>query len=141
MSLQDYFTLFPGSSREKSRFIALAQAVLQQVVDLQTVAGRMQAAYSVDNAVGEQLDEIAGTLGILRSDVGENASDADFRQYVLAKLALWRWDGSNGTAQAVLEETLPGSTETDNQDGTVTVTPAGRKDLVPVSAGVRVVQE
>ena len=141
MALQDYISLFPGSSREKERFMALAQAVLQQAVDLQTVVGRMQAAYSIDHAVGAQLDEIAGILGVLRSDVGENTSDADFRQYVLAKLALWRWDGSNGTAQAVLEETLPGRTERDNQDGTVTVTPAGRKDLVPVSAGVRVVQE
>ena len=139
MALQDYISLFPGSSREKERFMALAQAVLQQAVDLQTVVGRMQAAYSIDHAVGAQLDEIAGILGVLRSDVGENTSDADFRQYVLAKLALWRWDGSNGTVQAVLEETLPGRTETDNQDGTVTVTPEGRKDLVPISAGVRVV--
>ena len=138
MVLQDYISLFPGASREKSRFMALAGAVLQQVVDLQAVVGQLQAAFSVDHAVGAQLDEIAGALGIQRSDVGENTSDADFRQYVLAKLALWRWDGSNGTAQAVLEETLPGRTETDNQDGTVTVGPAGRKELVPVSAGVRI---
>jgi len=139
MALQDYISLFPGASREKSRFIALAQAVLQQVVDLQTVVGRMQAAYSINNAVGAQLDELAGAVGIQRSDVGPSVSDADFRQFILAKLALWRWDGTNGTAQATLSITLPGKTETDNQNGTVTVSPAGRKDLIPVSAGIRVV--
>ena len=139
MTLQDYLSLFPGSSREKARFMALAQAVLQQVADLQAVVGQMPAAFSVEEAEGVQLDAIAEVLGLRRSDLGENVQDGALRQYVLSKLALWRWDGTNGTAQAVLSESLPGRRETDNQDGTVTVSPAGRKDLVPVSAGVRVV--
>ena len=36
-----------------------------------------------------------------------------------------------------LEVALPGRTETDNQNGTVTVSPAGtRQDLLPIPAGV-----
>ena len=138
MTLQDYLSLFPGASREKARFMALAEAVLQQALDLQAVVRQTQAAYSVEGAEGVQLDAVAGVLGVHRADLSENAPDGALRMYLMSKLALWRWDGTNGTAQAVLEETLPGRTETDNQDGTVTVSPAGRKDLVPVSAGVRV---
>ena len=138
MTLQDYLSLFPGATREKARFMALAQAVLRQVVDLQAVVGQMNAAFSVEEAAGVQLDALAGILGLRRSDLGENVQDGALRQYVFSKLALWRWDGSNGMAQAVLNESLPGRRETDNQDGTVTVSPAGRKDLVPAPAGIRI---
>lgn len=140
MTLQDYLSLFPGASREKPRFMALAEAVLRQVMDLQAVIGQTQAAFSVEGAEGVQLDALAGALGIRRSEIGENVPDGAFRQYIGAKLALRRWDGTNGTAQAVLDEGLPGRTETDNQDGTVTVSPDGErwKGLVPVPAGIRI---
>ena len=38
MHLDDYLSLFPGSTREKARFMSLAGAVLQQVMDL--IAGQ-----------------------------------------------------------------------------------------------------
>lgn len=139
MTLQDYLSLFTGASREKARFMALAEAVLRQAMDLQAVVAAMPAAFSVEEAAGIQLYALAEVLGLRRSDLGENVQDGALRQYVLSKLALWRWDGSNGTAQAVLSESLPGRREMDNQDGTVSVSPAGRKDLVPAPAGVRVV--
>lgn len=37
MQLSDYLALFPSASREKSRFMALAEAVLSQVMDLQNL--------------------------------------------------------------------------------------------------------
>jgi len=55
------------------------------------------------------LDAFAETLGI-------HCSDADFRQYIGARLAFWYWDESNGTAQAAPDKGLPGSIETDNRD-------------------------
>ena len=39
MTLSDYLSLFPGSSREKTRLVELASLVLQQVMDLKAVAG------------------------------------------------------------------------------------------------------
>ena len=39
MTLNDDLSLFPGSTREKSRLMAMASAVLQQTVDLQAVVG------------------------------------------------------------------------------------------------------
>ena len=139
MTLQDYLALFPGNSREMPRFMALAEAVLRQVLDLQAVIADLQSAFSLAEAQGTALDAFGETLGVRREDVGQNASDAAYRRYIQSKLALWRWDGTNGTVKEILEEALPGRTETDNQDGTVTVNPQGRKELLPVSAGGRVV--
>lgn len=145
MQLADYIALFPGVSREKSRFMALAEAVLRQVTDLQDVVAAIPAAFSFASAEGAQLDLLAESVGLSRADTsdGVNCTDADFRQFLLAKLALWGWDGTNEGVPDALEAGLPGSTETDNGNGTVTVSPAGGlpaevKDLAPVPAGVRV---
>ena len=140
MNLSTYISLFPAASREKARFMALAEAVLRQVTDMQCVAAGINSAFSFTESSGLQLDAFGETLGIHRADLGENVPDSAFRQYIRGKLALRRWDGTNGTAQAALEEALPGRTETDNQDGTVTVSPDGDrwKGLAPVPAGVRV---
>ena len=134
MDINDYLALFPGASREKPRFMALAQAVLQQVVDLMTLIESIQSGFSYATAEGEQLDAIAEAVGLSRE---YGMTDEAFRAYLLQKLKLWTWDGTNVNAPAVLPE---GVTETDNRDGTVTVSPAGtRQDLLPIPAGVRMI--
>ena len=134
MDLNDYLALFPGASREKPRFMALAQAVLQQVVDLMTLIETIQSGFSFATAEGSQLDAIAEAVGLSRE---YGMTDEDFRAYLLQKLKLWTWDGTNVNAPAVLPE---GVTETDNRDGTVTVSPAGTdKNLLPLPAGVGIV--
>ena len=134
MVLNDYLALFPGASREKPRFMALAQAVLQQVVDLMTLIESIQSGFSYATAEGEQLDAIAEAVGLSRE---YGMTDEAFRAYLLQKLKLWSWDGTNVNAPSVLPE---GVTETDNRDGTVTVSPAGtRQDLLPIPAGVRMI--
>ena len=133
MQLSDYMELFPGASREKQRFMALAEAVLSQVMDLQALAEAIQPGFSFEEAVGVQLDAIAEAVGLSRE---RDMSDEDFRQYLLAKLKRWTWDGTNAGTPAVLPE---GVTMNDNSNGTVTVTPSGtRQDLLPLTAGIRV---
>ena len=64
-------------------------------------------------------------------------TDEAFRAYLLQKLKLWTWDGTNAGVPAVLPA---GVTETDNRNGTVTVSPAGiRQDLLPIPVGVRMI--
>ena len=134
MVLNDYLALFPGTSREKARFMALAEAVLRQAVDLMTLIESIQSGFSFATAEGSQLDAIAEAVGLSR-ELG--MTDEAFRAYLLQKLKLWTWDGTNVNAPAVLPE---GVTETDNRDGTVTVSPAGtRQDLLPIPAGVRMI--
>ena len=132
MQTSDYLALFPGTSREKQRFMALAEAVLSQVMDLQALAEAIQPGFSFEEAVGVQLDAIAEAVGLSRE---RDMTDEDFRQYLLAKLKRWTWDGTNAGVPAVLPE---GVTMNDNSNGTVTVTPAGtRQDLLPLTAGIR----
>ncbi len=134
MDINEYLDLFPGASREKSRFMALAEAVLRQVVVLMTLTESIQSGFSLATAEGEQLDAIAEAIGLSR-ELG--MTDEAFRAYLLQKLKLWSWDGTNLGVPAVLPE---GVTETDNLNGTVTVSPAGtRQDLLPIPAGVRVI--
>ena len=135
MTLTDYLSLFPGSSREHPRFMAFAGAVLRQAADLLALTASLQPGFSFAAAEGKQLDDLAAAVGLARES---GMTDETFRQYLLAKLALWTWDGTNETVPAVLAAALSGSTQYDNQDSTVTVTPAGiRQELLPIPAGIR----
>ncbi len=131
--LSDYLSLFPASSRERPRFMALAEAVLRQAADLMSLAAALQPGYSFARAEGIQLDRTAEASGLKRTDLGTDVPDETFRRYVLAKLALWTWDGTNETVPAVLEAACPGSTLTDNGDGTVTV---NGESVIPIPAGI-----
>lgn len=147
MELNDYLSLFPGASREKPRFMALAEAVLSQAADLIPLIAQMQSEFSFAEAEGVQLDQLAEGIGLKRTDCagGEETSDSDFREYIFSKLALWSWDGTNAGVPAALEKILPGSTQTDNTDGTVTGVPAASpltapaEELFPFPAGVRLI--
>lgn len=133
MELRDYCSLFPGSSREKPKFMALAEAVLGQCMDLAAVTAALPAGFSVAEAVGVQLDAVAEAVGVARE---AGMTDEAFREYLMARMRNWTWDGTNESARAVLPE---GVTVTDNQDGTVTADPEGtRADLLPVPAGIRI---
>ena len=74
MDLSTYISLFPAASREKARFMALAEAVLRQVMDLQSVVADINSAFSFSGAAGAQLDAFGETLGIHRADLGENVA-------------------------------------------------------------------
>ena len=145
MTLEDYLSLFPGSTREKLRFMAVTSAVLQQVVDLQAVVGEVNAAFAPESAQGAQLDALGESLGLSRLDTsaGATATDDVYRDFILKKLVRWGWDGTNKSVPGIAEQLQAGSVEKDNQNGTVTVTGAGTqpatvKEVYPVTGGVRV---
>ena len=122
--------------------MALAEEVLRQAADLITLTEQIQSGFSFAAAEGKQLDDIAEVIGLNRADLGTGVPDETFRQYLLAKLALWTWDGTNETVPAVLAAALPGGVQTDNGDGTVTVTAEGpipSGTALPVPAGIRAV--
>ena len=114
----DYMTLFPAYTRKMPKFSALAQSILTQAGDLETLVRGIPAAYAPETARGIQLDAIGEASGLSRP---EGLPDADYRTYLLAKFALWTWDGTNETAQPLLDRIFPGSIICDNGNGTVTV--------------------
>ena len=132
----DYMTLFPGYTRDKPRFAALAAAVLQQVYDLIALVPEMESGFSVAHAVGEQLDALGVSLSIPRQS-GWN--DETYRSILLRKLRRNQWNGLNSCAFEYVDE---GETFTDNCNGTVTATtveavPA--KEVMPVPMGFKAV--
>ena len=145
MTLEDYLSLFPGSTREKARFMSLAEAVLQQVMDLQALVGELNAAFSPATAQEVQLDALGESLGLSRLDTtaGAAATDEVYRDFIRKKLIRWGWDGTNKSMPGIAEQLQAGSVEKDNQNGTVTVTGAGTQpaavtEIYPVTGGVRV---
>ena len=132
----DYMTLFPGYTRDKPRFAALAAAMLQQVNDLITLVPEMESGFSVAHAVGAQLDALGVSLSIPRQS---GWSDETFRSILLRKLRRNQWNGLNDSAFEYVDE---GETFTDNCNGTVTATtveavPA--KEVMPVPMGFKTV--
>ena len=143
MNLEDYLSLFPGSSREQNRFISLATVVLCQVTDLQAIVAQINEAFSPENAQGNQLDVLAASLSLSRLDssAGTTVTDAAFRDFIQKKLIQWSWDGTNDSVPEIVAKLQQGAVQTDNQNGTVTVTgasglPAPVKELFPIPCGV-----
>ena len=130
----DYMTLFPGYTRDKPHFAALAAAVLQQVNDLIALVPEMESGFSVAHAVGEQLDALGVSLSIPRQS-GWN--DETYRSILLRKLRRNQWNGLNDSAFEYVDES---ETFTDNCNGTVTTVtveavPAG--EVMPVPMGFK----
>ena len=141
---EDYIALFPGSTREKQRFMAIATVVLQQVMDLQAVVGEINNVFAPESAQGVQLEALAASLGLSRLDTSAGAvvTDEAFRDFIRKKLIQWSWDGTNKAVPAIVAKIQQGASQTDNMNGTVTVTGAGTqpapvKALFPMTAGVR----
>ena len=132
----DYMTLFPGYTRDKPRFAALAAAVLQQVNDLIALVPELESGFSVAHAVGAQLDALGVSLSIPRQS-GWN--DETYRSILLRKLRRNQWNGLNDSAFEYIDV---GETFTDNCNGTVTATtveavPAN--EVMPVPMGFKAV--
>ena len=132
----DYMTLFPGYTRDKPRFAALAAAVLQQVNDLIALIPVLESGFSVAHAVGAQLDALGVSLSIPRQS-GWN--DETYRSILLRKLRRNQWNGLNDSTFEYIDA---GETFTDNCNGTVTAVtveavPAG--EVMPVPMGFKAV--
>ena len=132
----DYMTLFPGYTRDKPHFAALAAAVLQQVNDLIALVPELESGFSVAHAVGEQLDALGVSLSIPRQS---GWSDETYRSILQRKLRRNQWNGLNDSSFGYVDE---GETFTDNCNGTVTATtveavPAG--EVMPVPMGIKTI--
>lgn len=133
MTLDSLLRLLSPHVRSQSRFSALAAAVFQQAVDLASSVESLPTAFSVENAVGKQLDIIGESVGVPRP--GEDVLDTVYRQYLLGKFALWRWDGTNEMVPDVLSAALSGVSYNDACNLSVTFS-AGTEALLPVPAAI-----
>lgn len=138
----NYMTLFSSALRELPKFSALAEAVLTQVSDLQSVVQSLPAAFSLDHAEGSQLDQTGAGLSVPRPS---DMTDADYRSLIQKKLRLRQWNGTNEEVPSVLQDIDPSGSQRDNDNLTVTITPSASlpvpaADLYPIPAGVTISQ-
>ena len=136
MNLDDYLSLFPAYTRGRLRLIALAGAVLRQVMDLMDLVPQLASGFSFAHAEGKQLDELGISVGIPRR---EGWDDESYRRVLLKKLKLYTWDGTNERAFDFAEE---GEVFVDNDNGTVTArtdAPLPVGEVLPVPLGVKAV--
>ena len=136
----NYLSCFSSAVRDLPRFMSLAEAVLRQAADLQSVVLSLPAAFSEPHAAGLQLDHLGATLGIPRPAA---LPDADYRSLIQRKLRLWRWNGTNEDVPATLAAIDPTGSERDNDNLTVTITtsdslPAPAETLYPIPAGITI---
>lgn len=138
-----YIELLTPYIREMPNFSALCDAVFSQAEDLIAVIPDLISGFSLTSAVGIQLDQIGSSFGVDRMT---GMSDADYRVFIRAKLALWRWDGTNLNLPVVLHDAFPDMNVvvTDNGDLTATVSgaddlPGNTEILVPYPAGVQLI--
>ena len=144
--MTDYLTLFTPATKEKSRFMALAAAILSQVDDLLSlVTTDYLSAFDLSTAVGAQLDALGVLLDTPRPSA--STSDEDYRFLLRARIAAHHWDGTNGSIPAMLAAAFPGMNAQmiDNEDGTVSVRydgtlPFPAEDLFPVPAGIQLIE-
>ena len=143
MNVNEMIALFSPAVRDMPKFMALAQAVLRQVADLQHIVSEIPKAFSLNETCGVQLDLIGSNFGIPRKDVPGGMTDSVYRDYLRSKLALWRWNGMNEGVPAALAAAYPDGNVviSDNVNGSVNVrvtgsTPSNMSDTIPVPAGI-----
>ncbi len=119
--------------------------MISQVNDLFAFLDSLSTAWSLEEAVGVQLDGIGALAGVPRPG---GVSDEDYRVYLRARMAARQWDGTNESLAGILTIAFPDRTAKliDNQDGTVTATLSGDAppfslfELFPVPVGVRLAE-
>ena len=144
--LKPYLNLISPVHQGKTKFMALASAVLSQAADLLALyRDGLPEALSLETAEGFFLDTLGQLSGVPRPTPG--TSDADYRTYLRALIRLHHWDGTNGSLGSLLAEAFPGMEArlTDNMDGTVTASLSGNipfdlKDVFPCPAGVKLIE-
>ena len=140
---ENYITLLTPFVRGMENFGGMAEAVVRQAEDLIRVIPELVDGFSVTGAVGKQLDQVGESMGVKRI---EGMSDEDYRTLLRAKLALWRWDGTNRTVKETIEEVFPGMGIRVKDNGDLTVMaentegiPGNVKEMLPLAAGIRMV--
>ena len=121
------------------RMMLLASALLQQVTEQQSLVDSISAAFTLDYAVGKQLDIFGLSFGVPRPN---GMTDANYRDLLRMKMILWSWDGMNSSVVSLVSSLIPGAVQTDHDDLSVTITspttpPADYRELFPVPPGIK----
>lgn len=133
----EYTTLVSSHNSARAKFMSFLDAVLGHLLEMHGVVSGMSESFSIDNAVGDQLDvlgEWAGVPRVLSVSIaapiyieGEpyytnEMTDDEYRAAIRLRVAKNYWNGSNQEAAELYKQVFGDEMQieqTDNMDGTV----------------------
>lgn len=138
MSIAPYLDLITSEHREQPNYIAWLSAALNKVDDGMTVLNGMIVDFTLDNAIGAQLDVIGQIAGVNRNvgvQLSSGSSILDDTHYLLiikAAIARNMWDGTIPSIYSLWTSIFPNSQLQiiDNQDMTMQAIVTGLDDTV-----------
>lgn len=129
-SLGYYLGLFTSQYQTSPKLLAFALALIKPFTDAGVLLNQLNPAFSLDQAVGRQLDALGTVIGIGRvvgfqptGGISPVLDDATYRILLKAKVAQNQWDGQAGSLWGIWQSLFPGGTIyiTDNQNMTATI--------------------
>lgn len=139
MENQYYLNLVTSLYRDKPKFIAWLSTFLDKAHDILTVLEAIDAAFDLDNAVGEQLNILGKVVGQERTvdfQPTDGSSpildDGTYRTLLKAKIVKNLWKGQIDELQPVWKNLFPDGDIIirDNQDMTMDVGVLGNVPLI-----------
>ena len=130
MSNDIYLNRIASQHRVQPKYIAWLSVLLDKVQDLIDVAGQIDSAFDVEQAVGIQLDMIGQSVGVSRLLTFEPVyapsallTDEFYRTIIKARISLNQWDGTTAGIHSLWDDIFGGYTMevVDNQNMTMTI--------------------
>lgn len=127
--MRDYEALAPGWNRGKPKWLAFLRLILSQPVQMMEMLDSYTETFSIDTAVGRQLDMLGEMVGASRvlpfapATAPRRLADEDYRLLIRATVAQNAWDGTNESASAIFGVIFPalGIVLEDKQDMSINV--------------------
>ena len=119
-----YLKLITSEYATKPKFNAFVEMFLKKVSPINDCLTSFDTIFNIDNAIGEQLDQIGSIVGISRElpisdpDIPGVLGDDIFRQVIKARIYTNFWDGTIKGLYDITEKMIPGAAYqvVDNQD-------------------------
>jgi hypothetical protein len=158
MQAEKYLSMVTSAHVTKARYMAWLKVLFDTIAAYGSLAAGFPGSFSVDSAVGEELDWVGSMVGVSRvleysSELVPTGrlSDEEFRGFIKAKVLMNSWDGRNESLPILWQIAYPNINlkYIDNQDMTMTVYLDGNISdimsemiqmgmLVPIPTGVDV---
>ena len=110
-----YLKLITSEYATKPKFNAFVEMFLKKVSPINDCFTSFDTIFNIDNAIGEQLDQIGNIVGISRElpvsdpDIPGMLGDDVFRQVIKARIYTNFWDGTIKGLYGIIEKMIPGA--------------------------------
>ena len=107
MAVQEYLDRITSEHRDKPKFIAWLTSILTPTDDIYNCINKIDDAFDLDKAVGNQLDVLGELIGVSRTlvfqplDMSPLLDDDTYRLVLKAKIGKNMWQGTKTEVQEI----------------------------------------